>query len=288
VADNGEIWMLNGGHPAAATGLTADEFIVARPAYSPHAHIRVPGLRRNARLLLALFQAVQRRQFASLSICSPWCSGPKGDEASPEVLLYASRGFDVPYSVGGWRRFDAVDASLFKFAAESMEESPSFPDLNAHPAGWLLRWIDGVDEELVSQLLGIIVDPRWFVDPAEPDRANKLQQFLGLDPATQQAESGGARWQRNRLVLHCWKLVAPPDVGTLHLYPRRFLWWSWHAKGGGWKGDLAASKRFVAFVRQAMLMSLCRGAPSRELFVPELFFRQTEVAQAFAKFLRSR
>jgi hypothetical protein len=83
--------------------------------------------------------------------------------------------------------------------------------------------------------------------------------------------------RRNRAVLSCWlrsdeSLIA----GELQRVRRA---------RGGWQGDLAASRRFVEFVRQIWLAVLCRDRPFLHHFAPEHFFRQAEEAKAFTAYV---
>lgn len=275
---SGLVWLLRGCAEPKPTGLSVAAFVAASPSYAAQIPVRVPGLAHNTNLLLRLYAAQQDGRAGPLEVCSPRCCGPEAAKADPAVLLYSMRSFSAPISTGGWRSFDELDASALRFV-NTRDPDWTRPPMLSHPAGPCLAWIDDLCEEMVSSLLGLIVDPRWFIDPAEPDRTNKLFQFLGLDPGSQQGR-GGARAVKNLLVLSCWKTTPPPELASLK--PWQFLWRTWHAKGGGWKGDLAASKRFVSFLRQSWLFAVCRGGLARELLVPELFFQTEEEAASFS------
>ncbi len=273
---DGIVWVLDGDKLPRSTRMGVAEFI-RRGFFRDPKYLRVPGLVRNARLLTELHLAVRRDEYYSLEVCSPLCCFSSEQRDDPATLLYNARQFDYPISSGGWRYFDNADmysASLTaRYAEGGLDDEATLQfELASHPAYPAVTFIKHLDQVSVAALLGLIFDPRWYINPLEPDRSNKLQQFLGLDPKCQAAKdpSSGDRVARNRLVLACWKngpVPTPADIG-----PGQFLWKTWYARGGGTRGDLAASKRLVDYLRQSWLMFVCRGGMQSEVFVPKLFF----------------
>lgn len=282
----GRVWYLDGcGLPVPALVGSPWEFLRGR-CFPPETRWRVPGLARNAGLLSVLYAAVKAGEFTSLEVCSPLCCFSMEQRNDPEVLLYNARAFCVSASVGGWRDFGEHDAAAYLLAlAAAAGAAVPFATLAAHPAWPALAFVDGLCEASVAKLLGLVIDPRWYVDPASPDQSNKLSQFLGLDPRTQTAASLPVRAKqperadRNRTVLACWKTVAAPHPSSLS--PGQFLWKTWYAKGGGVKGDLAAGKKFVEYLRLTWLSAVAGDGHRGRLFVPKFFFDDEASAEAW-------
>lgn len=284
----GDVWVLDGCKLPKATSLKADVFVPGNQ-FSANTLWRVPGLGRNASLLLALYREVQSGRYAGLEVCSPLCCPTVEQRNDPEVLLYASRAFSAPCSSGGWHRFDTADLHAYRLAERYLSGDKADPtakqaELRSHVVYPSLTFVDGLDMSAVADLLGLIIDPRWYVDPANPDQVNKLPQFLGLDPRAQAASKPdkAGRVARNRAVLSCWKTAEPPRPGLLT--SGQFLWKTWYARGGGDRGDLAASKRFIEYLRQTWLSALARDGHRGRLFVPAYFFHEdTPTAAAWVK-----
>jgi hypothetical protein len=278
----GLVWYLDGLHLPQPTRLSVDEFLKQPLPWGPARLVRAPGMARNARLLLAIYREIMAGNtlFSGLEVCSPLCCVNTEQRNDPAVLLFKTRSFDPPVSVGGWHSFGPEDLRAYLLAYFQQNELPGDQDdvaevLHSHPAWRALSFVAGLNTAAAAQLLGLIIDPRWYIDPADPDQTNKLPQFLGLDPRAQAQQTAGnidpgGRAERNRLVLSCWKTGEPPQPTELR--PGQFLWKVWYAKGGGARGDLAASKRLVDYLRQTWTAALCRGAQAARLFVPEFFF----------------
>ncbi len=86
-------------------------------------------------------------------------------------------------------------------------------------------------------------------------------------------------------MLICWKTNKMTSLQVDS--PNGFLWRIWASKGGGDKGDLAASKAFVNYLRLTWTMSLCSGPQASQLFVPEHFFINLDELEAYYQHLRS-
>lgn len=289
---DGVVWIQEGRSPAAPVR-AADHHVLCDVVRQRRARFGVPGLARNAPLLLRLYDAsLHHDARCTVAVCSPAVCPSDVERDDPVFLLYCARDFaGRAASVGGWRPFGPLDAAAFAAAErahtgqpESATSSPYPPD--RHPARPALALIPDLDLALVDCLLGTIVDPRWFVDPWAPATAPKrLAQFLGLAPrvlavgaasgpggaAPGHLAYGGRAW-RCRLSVLCWRRGAQTPPPLEGLRPEQFLWRRWHEKGGGAAGDLAATKLFVEYLRQTWLRAVCRGGRASEVFVPELFF----------------
>lgn len=288
VAENGDVWVLEGDGMPVCTGLSVDEFI----AHDGWERLRVVGTAANAHLILRLYARAKGRQ--PVEVCSPLCCESAEDRRDPEVLLYSMRFFEGAPSVGGWHAVGSRDIPSYLLAAHFQKNETVGPQqlqaFSVHPAYPALSFVQGIDSDACCHLLAEIVDPRWYIDLGDPDRGSRLGQFLGLNPRTQAGvgrEEESWRHDRCKRVLTCWRTGSPP--GRLQeLGPRQFLWRVWHARGGGVKGDLAGSKLFVAFLRAAWTDAVCQGPKAGHLFVPEIFFQHEDEAKAYREHLQAR
>ena len=280
------IWYLEGDGLPRHSNNEVDQFLDGR-ILRQYDHVRVVGLAANSVLLLRLFELKQRGFLKSLEVCSPLCCESAEDRRDPEVVLFNMRDYRLAASLGGWHEFSGRDAMSYLLAAH-FQRSREVTDeqrrvLLRHPAWPALRFIKPLDSDACCKLLGLLIDPRWYIDSDEPNRSGKIEQFLGLNPTAQAAnECADEPWshERCRLVQSCWRVGQVP--GRIQdMNARHFLWRAWLGRGGGLKGDLAASKLFISFLRQTWTEALCDGPKRGRLFVPEYFFAGKDEAEAF-------
>lgn len=288
VGHDGLVWRLDGCGLPHNTGLDCTAFFsqVDLPVSSV---VKVPGLPVNTLLLLGLFQLYKNGVIGRLEVCSPRQLLDLELANDTSLLLYRLRNIQSPSSTGGWHKFNADDfchyllvARLFKY--QPALQVPLTKVLSNHPSWPALSFIDGLDHENVAALLGVIIDPRWYIDPRKPDRSNKLACYLGLMPRfsgsvrTHRYTSG--QGQRYVLVRKCWKDLSKTDPPR-SFHPRQFLWRIYEEKGGGFRGELAASKRFISFLRQVWLGEIAGESASDTLFSAEEFFSRKDEMAAY-------
>jgi len=278
----GKVWLIDGEGMPVNTGID-DKIFSYEKVFDRRRLIRIPGLARNARLLINLYQCGET---ISLEVCSPTCSACEYRN-DPALLLYNARSFEHPASVGGWHRFTPKDYQHYLLADKVYRNLPfecwatCVEEVSSHPAYPAAMFVRHLDEGKLAHLLGLIIDPRWFVDIEDPNKQNRLSQFLGLTPKYQRSSTEDVKSIRNRLVLSCWKNGDSPS----NIEGDQFLWKIWYEKGGGEKGDLAASKRFISYLQQTWTAVLCRSSQSSRLFAPEYFFDK-ETAKAYLNYTR--
>jgi hypothetical protein len=159
--------------------------------------------------------------------------------------------------------------------------------LQLHPAHKALTFIPTINPAELAKLFTTIIDPRWYVDKRLPERAAKLELFLGLTPQIQNRVSNTdcllkrSREFRCATVLAAWKSA---DVDTLDLTePANFLYRIYAAAGGGPRGDLRASQAFVRYLRHNWLAGLeARNGVKDGLFAPNLFFKSPAEIAAYS------
>lgn len=283
VDDQGVVWCLSGDQMPRCSGLRVPQFLESS-VLGPDVSVRMVGSAANAELLIDLFERKLRGGLHGLQVCSPLCCESAAERKDPELLLYSMRSFGLPPSLGGWHEFDIKDyysyalASHFHRALAAGEYTRKL--LGGHPVWPALSFIAGLDIDACARLLATVIDPRWYIDASgDPNRGSKLEQYLGLNPKTQaNLDRGNSPQQsRCRLVLACWKTEDPKKP----IGPRFFLWRAWAARGGGTKGDLVASKLFIAYLRQVWAQAVCNGPQASRLFVPEHFFVNADEVMAY-------
>lgn len=287
-ADDGQVWYSKSLEPAVNSGLRGDEFLLSPVLGNAGLCVRVLGMPQNADLITALYLRRYKNEMCVLEVAGPQ-SLTVEDRTDPRLVLLKMRSLHLAPACGGWHTVSMLDYPTYATLARMLRPNFVFDDTaktyyNLHPANKALSFIPGLAPEAVIKLLTTIIDPRWYVDLRLPDRAAKLELYLGLTPKTQARVSDQTqrftrvRESRCANVLACWKTAAP-DAVDLAL-PENFLYRVYHAAGGGTKGDLRASQAFVRYLRHNWLAGLDGRKGARDgLFAPDLFFKTpTEIA----------
>ncbi len=279
LAPDGEVWYLDGDRLPCRSGATKPEFLDDHPARLNADRVRVVGSPQNAKLVLRLYELKLRDELTSVEVCSPLVCSTAQDRADPEKVLYSMRRWTAPSTMGGWHevtRFDYVAYAMSLLHQQGAEPQKLIEFLTEHPAYPSLSF-PYADHLALAKLVATVIDPRWYVDPAAPDRPGKLYAYLGLDPATQKGDGSGRNkylHARNRLVRDVWT-VPGADLKRPNTFVQRFRS-TVETKGEEWRGDLRASQKLVNYVRQVMMDALY-PMPNRwgeSLFVPGHFFKQ--------------
>lgn len=289
VSSQRTVWYLDGYGLPQDSGIPVNEFIFS-DIQAGNRCVRVVGLARNAPLLKRLYRMPGVK---TLEVCSPLCCPSIEQRNDPGQLLISSRTYERPRSVGGWHTFTEGDLAHYTLADryyhpedyKKTDPAAVHMELLQHPAWPAMSFISHLNWNKLVELLGLLIDPRWYVDPSDPDKTSKLPQYLGLDPRAQNSNADkNERSARNHLVTETWRNGDPAGP---FIAPGHFLWRTWHAKGGGTKGDLAVSKRFIEYLRQNWLAALCPTAQASHLFVPEYFFdKDTQDAEGYRNHMK--
>lgn len=202
-------------------------------------------------------------------------------------------------STGGWHAASSADLAVYRLISGVVAELPDpgdqasvdqlMPLLRDHPAWPAISFIPTAHYGCAMKLLAVIVDPRWHINPEKPDSRQSLYRFLGRS----HLEEHGMR---------LWAQESPfIEVGTDTSSRRAALWlmsWSNGELYGRFNGVAEgvhprdylrrfpfydASLRFASFLHSVWLA----GMLSRELFVPEYFFRDSVVADTYRRHIRS-
>jgi hypothetical protein len=317
-AKDGLVWYVDGGHDTVNTHATIEGFLedaVCRRAR----HVRMVGSPGNAYALCLLYARKVRGELLRLEVASPAVVGrTRAERDDPRLMLVRIRDSaadGLNPAMGGWHEFGRDDYPAYAIAAADDDRedlrSPVITRaklhrtcLELHPAWPALSFIPHLDPEKLAELLGVVLDPRWYMSLRAPrrgdaiipyhDDAAKLHAYLGLDPRTMAGvlglcpESGSTT--RCRLVFETWAGLGPPAPETT---PGYFLWRRYRRERGPLKGALRASQMFVDYLRLVWLDALyCDRArdrpaapgkrPAREgLFAADHFFTQAAEAAAY-------
>jgi hypothetical protein len=313
-AKDGRVWYVDGSRGAINTGAPIENFL-EDAAFRRARHVRMVGSYSNALALCLLYERKQAGKLIRLEVASPAVVGrTRAERDDPMLMLVRMRDSaadGLTPSMGGWHEFNDNDYHAYVIAACPEVDDRAFDMdqfrmslLSDHPAWPGLSFIAHLDQSRLAELLGIILDPRWYVSLRMPrqgsefapyyDDAAKLHAYLGLDPRTMAGVLGlcdeAGSTTRCRLVYETWFHVPTPEQ---QLDPRHFLWRRYRRESGPIKGALRASQMFVDYLRLVWLDALyCdhsghgRAAPGKRpfregLFAPDHFFSHGEEATAY-------
>lgn len=200
------------------------------------------GTADNSPLICSLFEEFSRRaQQPQIYLGTPDVIETRSDWGQPTSIFASMDRLAVRRpSQGGWHLLTAKELPAYRLTALlgtcENEQAPSRLNqelldlLRLHPAFHSLTFFESLDWLQTARLLATIVDPRWYVDPQNPDRLAKLRLYLGLTrqnvrAACMGAEDGGVNYRRSRPVFLTWQpggalAASPADV----LLPRQFLY----------------------------------------------------------------
>jgi hypothetical protein len=271
------IWYLAGESSPVCSQESYPAF-VRSPVLRRAAHVRVIGSAANADMVIDLWQRRVKGNLESVQLCSPAVTERRTVLDDPQTALYAMKAYgDVP-SLGGWRNVESADLASFRLAAQTYFDRDL---LIGHPVYKSMTFLVGLDESALFDLLASVIDPRWYVDPAAPDESLRLFDFLGINhrnyqrlqryqaPTSEQERLAG----RVRDVWICGR------NSPTHL-PGAFVLRAGYCVKGVAERELMSSMAFVEFLR-AVWLNVLDSSHRGRLFVPELFFQEAGVAEAF-------
>lgn len=299
VDGEGYVWYASDEHMPIPSMNKVGDFMRNLPI-GPGDQIKVIGCADNVDLLLRLYDSKLNKKLASLQVCTPTVCPTVGRRKQPEIALLDSNQWQGwPASLGGWHEFGEDDFPAYYLARNFSLGLDRLPDIiwkigRSHTAWRALSFIPHLNEEYCYRLIASMLDPRWFIDPEEPEKNSRLEGFLGLTPRTQFNVSGGGNdktvqgFNNCTTVLRTWKCGKPVSKAE-YAQPGNFLWRIHATEGTGYKADLRASQVFVSFLKNVWLNELYKNRVrvGDSLFVPEYFFRTKEEANAFKEHMRS-
>lgn len=282
VDDAGTVWYLIGEGMPHCSNCSDWDFLNSSTLQDAK-QVRMVGSHNNAELLHKLYELKLKDELESLQVCSPMCCDVAEDRGDPSVVLFRMRNYSLASSLGGWHEFGRVDFPSYLLASYYKQHKKASDYTQqatlSHPAWPAISFIENINVEAFGKLLATLIDPRWFVDLVDIDNGVRLERYLGMNPRDISTEDSNGKdpvVDRCQLVLNCWKTVPSESITLATSIPRNFLWRIWAGQGGGFRGDLAASRLFVEFLRLTWTKAVCISVQANRLFVPKYFFGQKD------------
>lgn len=296
-AADGCVWYSKNIGPPTNSEKIVDEFLRSPVLSGFGKTVRLLGTPQNAELIATLYLRRYKREIEAVEVAGPNILNSVADLNDPKIVLQQMRTTELTAPCGGWHAVSMHDYPTYAMLARTMRTDFVFDDatksyLQLHPVYRAAMFVPHINPELLSKLLTTIIDPRWYVDRRLPDRAAKLELFLGLTPQIQERVSTATcllkrtREFRCATVLAVWKTK---DAATVDLAnPANFLYRIQAAAGGGTRGDLRASQALVRYLRHNWLASLeTRKGVKDGLFAPNLFFKTPAEIAAYNEHMKN-
>lgn len=293
---NGHVWYSAGIGGVHNSGQIADTFLMSPIMNGFGLRMRLLGTPRNAELIAALYLRRRKNEVAAVEVAGPNICEAAAEMDDPAMVLLRMRSSSAAPACGGWHAVTERDYPTYALLARmqrthSVFDSAASAYLQAHPVYHAIALIPTIAQDHLAKLLIDIIDPRWYVDRRAPDRASKLELFLGLTPRIQDHVSDPDKFLRRARDIRCatvlsaWKTHGYHDVAADD--PRNFLYRIYAAAGGGPKGDLRASQAFIRYLRYNWLDALERRPGVRDgLFAPELFFKTPAEIETYREHMK--
>lgn len=294
---DGVVWYAKHIGPPTNSGKIADEFLRSSVLNGLGKSVRLLGTPENSELISALYLRRYKREIESIEVAGPNILHSGADRNDPKLVLMQMRSAELSSACGGWHHVSMNDYPTYAMLARTLRGSPDFDEpmqayLQIHPVYKAAMFIPQINQPRLATLLTTIIDPRWYVDRRLPDRAAKLELFLGLTPQIQERVSTPkqvlkrTREFRCAEVLSVWKTQDPETADTAN--PANFLYRIYNAAGGGVRGDLRASQAFVRYLRHNWLAGLENRRGVRDgLFAPNLFFKSPAEIAAYEEHIKT-
>jgi hypothetical protein len=289
----GLIWYSIADQPPIFTRKSLVSFLL-NPLSKEISKFRVMGTQGNVELILALFLRILEQETGSVEVCSPLACKTQKEREDPIRLFLAARSINQVSSLGGWHNFNKNDYPTYALSQHLTRTKGQVDDharrlLKTHPNWAALTFIPHINMDACCKLLALILDPRWYLTPTNPNRGSKLRSFLGLDIKTLLGVIGKGPIQRYhercKLVFDAIQgNTSRSSINNPAFFLHRIM-----AVNPDKRviGLLRAMQTFVEYLRLTWLAALGSGKHQNEaLFVPEYFFKSKEETDAFLQHMR--
>lgn len=287
VDNYGLVWAAQQNEIASLEAYEIDEFVDKLKADDDRSW-RVVAARQNVNLVARLYQDLRA---GSVYLASPRLVGAKRHLSDGRYVIYRAQQAAIPRTAGGWNKLTAEQAAIYNLATydNTVDTQDLFSKIIENQ--WfckLLSFIPGLHLPAVAALAVEVLDPRWFIDPKNPDRCSAIKRYLGISPAIirRMLDGGTSQLQyRCKLVHAAWYTnIEPKHVMKPNYFLHRIL----YKRGGKLDGWVAAANKFVEFFNRAWLDQIHRteSKSNESFFSPELFFKNSEV-EAYEDYVAS-
>lgn len=297
VAPDGVVWYAKNISPPQNSGKIVDEFLLSPMISGANVAVRLLGTPRNAEFISTLYLRRHKKEIRTIEVAGPNILNSLDDLSDPKSVLMQMRSAEVAPACGGWHTVTVEDYPTYAMLARLYRSHFVFDAaakayLQLHPVYKAAMFIPGINQAALAQLLTTIIDPRWYVDKRLPERAAKLELFLGLTPQIQERVSQKSciltrtREFKCMNVLQTWKTQEPETVELTK--PANFLYRICKAAGNGPRGDLRAGQAFIRYLRYNWLAVLENRTGTKDgLFAPNLFFKTPAEIEAYAEHMKT-
>lgn len=300
---DGRVWIAGPGASVIDTKLVPNE-IGQWARERGRLDIRVMGTAENAALICRLYALKTEGRLQSVRVCTPLAATTAAERRGVSGVFECMRQMALPASLGGFHEVTHHDNISYQLAIAVQENSPDswFCHLLTEHAVWpALQFCKRLIHLACARVLGILIDPRWYVDTRAPMRLSRMQKFMGLEPRIQrrvscsESPTAGVDLHTCRQILRCqlmracwhtpqlakqatdaftayqgYEAIADDVVG---LASGDFVWRTWGRcrqprKAGtvdcrtAAKADLRASQQLLTFLRSAWLDAIYRDSPA--------------------------
>lgn len=168
--EDGVIWCYSPDHGMARAGRSVEHFSRTH-IWSQATDIRIAHHHRALCWEVSRRLGLHQRQW----LCSAHVAWRHLQLSVHERLMQQAR-LELPASVGGWRLVTADDVLLWSVLSGEAEMG----QIELHPIWPVLSFFDPSAHGPAIMLAGLLVDPRFAVDPTDPDNPKTLFRRLGL------------------------------------------------------------------------------------------------------------
>ena len=240
-------------------------------------HVRLLGLPQNAALISQFSDIVTQRGDGRVEVASPLLCDTHHERQNPEIAVGRMRQCRVAASLGGWHEVTENDRLIYAMVVTSNEqETTSGSDklmglFSKHPLSRYLAFVDTLHEPSAARLLTEIIDPRWYVDRANPSRVSRLQSYLGLTPknfeklVVRKIKPNTPSLRRAALAYAAWSgtpQLNSPNTSNFVTERSTFA-------GGGHIGALRATQVFICYLARTWQHVIVNAGPvPQDMFLP--------------------
>lgn len=287
---DGSIWCAKDDDLADRLDLTPDQ-LIELPLAREAQRINLLGVAENAELIARLYESQALsggREPGEVRIGGPRVCSLLGD-VQPSLVLRQLRNRSAVGSLGGWHSMTEDDYCTYRLIELTTKKPSDWshriqPFVELHPSYPAISFVRCDCTITVAYLISEIVDPRWHINPAQPDRRTTLYRHLGVleSPVLEQADAArrGGPAPISRRARRAGLMLAAVNYGRDGYAdelasPGSFLWREARKTGDDRSAVRRVCRRFAVMLSDVWRHYASSPAPDG-LFVPEYFFKYAE------------